>query len=76
MFAINCCQKAKAVNSLAFIFFTIACLPVQADIVFTAPPRENPDTAKELYQPIAEKLSSILGENVIVFTDFAYFFFY
>ncbi|KPJ95318.1 MAG: hypothetical protein AMJ53_02980 [Gammaproteobacteria bacterium SG8_11] len=63
MCTINSCQKA--VNSLAFILLAITCLPTHADIVFTAPPRENPDTAKELYQPIAEKLSSILGENVI-----------
>ncbi len=59
----NRCQQA--VCSLAFILLTLTSLPTTAEIVFTAPPRENPDTAKELYQPIAEKLSSILGENVI-----------
>jgi len=63
MFTTNSCQKA--VCALAFIILGITSLPTQADIVFTAPPRENPDTAKELYQPIVEKLSSILGESVI-----------
>ncbi|WP_455212243.1 phosphate/phosphite/phosphonate ABC transporter substrate-binding protein [Kaarinaea lacus] len=63
MFTTTCCQKA--VSSIAFLLLAITSLPTQADIVFTAPPRENPDTAKELYEPIAAKLSSILGENVI-----------
>lgn len=63
MFTTNRCQKA--VSSLATILLAITSLPTLADIVFTAPPRENPDTAKELYQPIAEKLTSLLGENVV-----------
>ena len=57
------CQKP--VNTLAFILLVITSVPTLADIVFTAPPRENPATAEALYQPIAEKLTSILGESVV-----------
>jgi ABC-type phosphate/phosphonate transport system substrate-binding protein len=63
MYLTTSCQKS--VRTLTFIIFVITGLPTQADIVFTAPPRENPDTANELYAPIAEKLTSLLGENVI-----------
>jgi ABC-type phosphate/phosphonate transport system substrate-binding protein len=63
MFTTTGCQKT--VRTIALFLFVIISLPVQSEIVFTAPPRENPDTAKALYEPIAEKLSSVLGENVI-----------
>jgi ABC-type phosphate/phosphonate transport system substrate-binding protein len=63
MFSTTGCQKT--VSTLALLFSIFASVAAQAEIVFTAPPRENPDTAKALYEPIAEKLSSILGENVI-----------
>ena len=63
MFSTTGCQKG--VPYLAFLLLIITGLPSHADIVFTAPPRENPDTAKALYEPIAEKLSSLLKENVI-----------
>lgn len=38
---------------------------VSADYIFTAPPRENTDKGIELYGPITEKLSAILGEKVV-----------
>jgi ABC-type phosphate/phosphonate transport system substrate-binding protein len=63
MFSMTGCQKT--VIRFVFLLFGIISMPALADIVFTAPPRENPDTAKALYGPIAEKLSSLLGENVI-----------
>jgi ABC-type phosphate/phosphonate transport system substrate-binding protein len=63
MFSTKRCQKA--VSSLAFVLFAFTSLPTLADIVFTAPPRENSAAAKALYEPIAEKLTSILGENVV-----------
>ncbi|MBI3546300.1 MAG: PhnD/SsuA/transferrin family substrate-binding protein [Gammaproteobacteria bacterium] len=34
-------------------------------IVFTAPPRESPEEAQEIYQPIAEYLSRTIGKKVI-----------
>lgn len=37
----------------------------QETIVFTAPPRESPEEAQEIYQPIAEYLSHAIGKKVI-----------
>lgn len=36
-----------------------------ADYVFTAPPREDAQAAQSLYGPLAEHLSSLLGEKVV-----------
>ncbi|HEY5602661.1 MAG TPA: PhnD/SsuA/transferrin family substrate-binding protein [Gammaproteobacteria bacterium] len=36
-----------------------------ADLVLSAPPRENANEGRELYEPIAEKLSELLGEKVV-----------
>src|SRR5690349_1500151 len=37
----------------------------QETIVFTAPPRESADEAQEIYQPIAEYLSRVIGKKVV-----------
>ncbi len=37
----------------------------QETIVFTAPPRESADEAREIYQPIAEYLSHTIGKKVV-----------
>jgi len=36
----------------------------QDALIFTAPPRETPETGKETYQPIAEYLSHVIGKKV------------
>ena len=36
-----------------------------AELVFAAPPRENPQKGKELYEPLAKKLSEIVGQTVV-----------
>lgn len=36
-----------------------------ADLILTAPPRENAQKGEELYGPIANKLSKLIGENVV-----------
>lgn len=38
---------------------------VMADYVFTAPPRESAEAGKEIYQPIADYLSKVIGEPVV-----------
>jgi len=38
---------------------------VSAEFVMTAPPRENPEAGAKIYQPLAEYLSTILGEKVV-----------
>ena len=47
---------------LAFLFMSSQAV---ADLILSAPPRENSSKGKELYEPIAEKLSEILGEKVV-----------
>lgn len=37
----------------------------QEVIVFTAPPRESPEEAQAIYQPIAEYLSQVIGKKVM-----------
>lgn len=38
---------------------------VLADYILTAPPRESPEAGKKLYTPLADHLSSLLGEKVV-----------
>lgn len=37
----------------------------QEALVFTAPPRETPEQGKEIYQPIAEYLSKVIGKKIV-----------
>ncbi|MGE5241764.1 MAG: phosphate/phosphite/phosphonate ABC transporter substrate-binding protein [Bacteroidota bacterium] len=34
-------------------------------LVFTAPPRETPEQAQEIYQPIADYLSKVIGKKIV-----------
>ena len=43
----------------------LAINTVSADYIFTAPPRENSERGKQIYEPIVAKLSVLLGEKVI-----------
>ncbi len=45
--------------------FILASSQAVADLILTAPPRENPVEGKELYEPIAAKLSELIGEKVV-----------
>jgi len=51
------------------IFFLLAFFAISsqsaADLILSAPPRENPTQGKKLYEPIAEKLTDLLGEKVV-----------
>lgn len=38
---------------------------VSAELIMSAPPRESLERGKELYEPIAKKLSEILGQTVV-----------
>lgn len=56
-----------------FLFLTLwICLvsglvPVAsaADLVLAAPPRENAERGREMYEPIAKKLTEVLGQKVV-----------
>ncbi|MDH5517865.1 MAG: phosphate/phosphite/phosphonate ABC transporter substrate-binding protein [Gammaproteobacteria bacterium] len=46
---------------------SVCILPaiVKADLIFSAPPREKPAVGEQLYGPIAESLSVMMGEKVV-----------
>ncbi len=49
---------------ILLVWFT--ALPAfSAELVFSAPPRENAQKGRELYEPIAKKLSEIVGQPVV-----------
>ena len=37
----------------------------QSALVFTAPPRETPEQGQEIYQPIADYLSKVIGKKIV-----------
>jgi len=37
----------------------------QGVLVFTAPPRETPEQGKEIYQPVADYLSKVIGKKIV-----------
>ena len=45
----------------------LCCFSVSAnaELIFSAPPRESSNAGAELYGPLAEHLSSLLGEKVV-----------
>lgn len=49
---------------ITFLFFAFFTSSINAELIFTAPPRENPEKASSLYEPLAEQLSNIIGERV------------
>jgi ABC-type phosphate/phosphonate transport system substrate-binding protein len=59
----NCLIQKQQLFLLLAIFFISS--HAVADLILSAPPRENPSQGKELYEPIAEKLSDLLGEKVV-----------
>ena len=50
---------------IGFLFLALFTSSINAELIFTAPPRENPEKASKLYEPLAEQLSHIIGERVI-----------
>jgi len=50
------------------VIFGIACLLpslANAELIFSAPPRESPQAAEKLYGPLAKHLTELLGEPVV-----------
>jgi len=47
------------------LIVSIFSLPAQADLVFTAPPRESLAKAEELYRPVADYLTKVTGQKVV-----------
>ena len=60
------CSIRKNPNFLyVFLILLFYAQGVSAEFVMTAPPRENPEAGAKIYQPLAEYLSTILGEKVV-----------
>lgn len=55
------------VRNIALLFIVSVTISQQllADYILSAPPRESASRGKEIYGPIANKLSKLLGENVV-----------
>lgn len=54
----------KGYCTVLFVGF-IVIQQASAELIFTAPPRENSERGKQIYGPIADKLSAVLGEKVV-----------
>jgi len=54
-------QKIMLVLGLLFVLQPVVS---KAELIFSAPPREKPDVGQNIYGPIAESLSVMLGEKV------------
>lgn len=50
---------------VTFLFLVLFINSANAELIFTAPPRENAEKASKLYGPLAEQLSNVIGERVI-----------
>lgn len=54
----------------ALVLFTHGAIAAAADLVFAVPPRESEQKAREVYQPIAEFMSKVAGQKVVLrYTD-------
>lgn len=63
-------HKAKTLGRCQLGMFGIGLLlafirPVCADLVMSAPPRENVEEARQTYEPIAKFLTDVIGEPVV-----------
>lgn len=55
----------RAKQTIVLTLITIISLPVSADLIMSAPPRESPEAGRMLYEPIANHISKITGQQVI-----------
>lgn len=58
-------SQMRAIKLFGFISLYLLSHAVCAEIVMTAPPRENPEAGVKIYAPLADHLSKLLGEKVI-----------
>jgi len=50
---------------LVVVLCSVSTSVLSADLVLSAPPRENAKQGKDLYEPLAKKISELVGQNVI-----------
>ncbi len=58
-------RKPKVNYILVALVGLFFCQAAQADLVFSAPPRETPEEGLQRYGPLVESMSRILGERVV-----------
>lgn len=55
----------SVVLRITLVTLTYGAEQVQADLIFSAPPRENAEQGQKLYEPFARYLSEIIGDRVV-----------
>ena len=60
-------MKFSRLNQWVFLLSVLIVTQsaVAADLIMTGPPREKPEAGQQLYGPIAEHLSKLLGKKVV-----------
>lgn len=61
----TCSNRYEPISLFSFLFLLLLMPAAGAELVMTAPPRENPEAGAKIYAPLAEHLSTILGEKVV-----------
>ena len=59
------CSSTGYVFKIVFLVFILSISNAQAELILSAPPRESLKAGNELYGPLAEHLTQLLGEKVI-----------
>ena len=59
------CSSTGYVFKTVFLVFILSISNAQAELILSAPPRESLKAGNELYGPLAEHLTQLLGEKVI-----------
>lgn len=63
-------KKNSLAAVAALILLTHGVIAAAADLIFAVPPRESEQKAREVYQPIAEYLTQVAGQKVVLrYTD-------
>jgi len=63
MLALQLCSNR--IIPAVFVLFLVFIQNANAELILSAPPRENPAAGKALYGPLATYLSGVLGEKVV-----------
>lgn len=58
-------NKSKGWGITLWCLLLVAGPSQAADLILTAPPRENPEAGKKLYGPLAKHLSELIGARVV-----------
>jgi ABC-type phosphate/phosphonate transport system substrate-binding protein len=59
------CSSTGYVFKIVFLVFILSISNAQAELILSAPPRESLKAGNELYGPLAEHLTQLLGERVV-----------